>query len=286
VRVWVWSFDPLQVGPIVVAAALYWRRAGSLARGGRPVSRAKRVSFAAGLACALVAVVSPIDWIGEHYLFSVHMIQHLLLGDLAPLLIVIGLNRRLLQPLLALPYLAGLRRLVYPLVALPLWAIDLYAWHSPPLYDAALASDLVHALEHTMFFFFGCLMWAALLELLPGPAWFGNGARLLYVLAVRVVGMILANFFIWSGSSFYPRYAHASRLWGLSPGSDQNLGGVIMLGECSLVTLVVFGWLFLRWAEHSELRQELIEQGLPTRIVDRAVRYGRADQLRQLNPPT
>jgi cytochrome c oxidase assembly factor CtaG len=277
--IWVWTSDPLEIAPIFVAATLYSARARSLERSGRPVPTAKRWAFAAGLACALLAVVSPIDSIGETSLFSAHMVQHILLGDIAPLLVVLGLNRALLRPLLALPLLGRVRVLVNPLVSLPLWAVDLYLWHTPPLYGLALADDGVHALEHAMFFACGGLMWAALLELLPGPHWFGNGARLLYVLGVRVAGMVLGNVFVWSGRSFYPHYEHAVRLWGLDAAADQSLGGVIMLGECSLVTLAVFAWLLLRWAADSELRQILLERGLPERTVDRAVRYRRAKAL-------
>jgi putative membrane protein len=279
VPVWAWTFDPLEICPIAIAGALYWRRARALSASGRPVPKWRRAAFAGGLACCLLAVASPIDSIGENYLFSAHMLQHLLLGDLGPLLIVLGLNRPLLRPLLALPVLGRLQVLTHPPVALPIWAVDLYLWHSPPLYDAALHSDAVHALQHTMFFLCGVLMWAALLELLPGPAWFGNGAKLLYVVAVRVAGMVLANVFIWSGASFYTRYPHVPRLWGLSPSADQSLGGVVMLGECSLVTLLVFGWIFLRWAADTEQRQQLLELGVPVRAAERAVRYGRGDAL-------
>lgn len=277
--IWVWTFDPWELVPIACAAGLYALRARRLAGGGRPVPPWRLLAFAAGLACALVAVVSPVDFIGEQYLFSVHMIQHLLLGDLAPLLIVLGLSRPLLRPVLALPLLGRLRILCHPLVALPVWAVDLYLWHLPFLYDAALRHDGVHALEHTLFFVCGSFMWAALLDLMPGPVWFGTGAKLLYVIAVRFAEGVLANFFIWSGTSLYPPYLHAVRIWGLSAASDQRLGGVAMLAEGSLVTLAAFAWLFLRWADESELRQRLLERGLRPEAVERAVRYGRARSL-------
>jgi putative membrane protein len=262
---WVWTLEPRQLVPIAVVALLYARRAARLRRRGQGVPAAYQASFYTGLALVVVALVSPIDWIGEERLFAVHMTQHLLLGDLAPLLVVIGLTGPVLRPVLALPLLGRLRLLAHPLVALPLWAANLYLWHLPSLYQEALANDWVHALQHACFFAFGALMWAALIEPLPGPRWFGNGWKALYVLAVRLLGTLLANVLMWSGSVFYPRYAEEPRLWGISPLEDQSLGGVVMMVEGSVVTILVFAWLFFRWASDSEERQRLADQGLSAR---------------------
>ena len=84
------------------------------------------------------------------------------------------------------------------MLALPIWAFDLYAWHLPVLYQAALHDAAVHGLEHVCFFAGGVLMWAAVIEPLPGPVWFGGGWKAIYVLAVRAAGAILANVFIWA----------------------------------------------------------------------------------------
>ena len=164
------------------------------------------------------------------------MTQHVLLGDLAPLCFVVGLTGQILRPVLALPVVERLRVLAHPLVALPLWAVDLYVWHVPFLYDAALHHDSVHALEHFFFFSCGCLMWEPVVETLPAPAWFGTGMKLGYIAAVRIVETILGNIFIWSNSAFYSVYRHAPE-WGITPAHDQNLGGIVMMAEGSLVTL-------------------------------------------------
>ena len=119
---------------------------------------------------SILAVASPVDQIGEERLFSVHMLQHLMLGDLAPLLAVLGLSGPLLRPVLALPFASRLRLLAHPLVALPLWAANLYAWHVPRLYDAALAHPAIHATEHACFYAGGLLLWSAILEVLPARA--------------------------------------------------------------------------------------------------------------------
>ncbi len=154
----------------------------------------------------LVALVSPLAALDYELLWA-HMAQHLLLADLGALLIVLGLTGPLLQPLLATRGLGWLRVLSQPAVALPLWLANLYLWHVPGLYQAAISSEAVHALEHACFVGFGIAMWMALLGPLPKPAWFGNGARLVYVVVVRLGGAVLANVLLWAGSPLYPDYA-------------------------------------------------------------------------------
>jgi putative membrane protein len=273
-----WSLEPLQVLPTALAAYLYLRRTRTLARDGRPVSGWRQVSFWTGIALVVIALNSPVDELGEQHFFFVHMAQHVLLGDLAPLCFVVGLTGQILRPVLALRFVERLRVLAHPLVALPLWAVDLYVWHIPFLYDGALHHDSVHALEHFMFFTCGCLMWEPVVETLPAPAWFGTGMKLGYIAVVRLIETILGNVFIWSNTVFYSVYNHPPQ-WGLTPVHDQNLGGIVMMAEGSIVTLVALAWLFLRLAAEGETRQLLLEQGLDPRQVQRAVRYGRAQDL-------
>lgn len=253
------KLEPDQLVPILLAASLYARRAMSLRRRGRPVAPWKIACFAGGLVVLLVALETPIDTIGEERLFSVHMLQHVLIGDVAPFLIVLGLSGPLLRPVLALPGVYRLRVMAHPFVALPFWAGDLAVWHVPYLYDAALAHPALHALEHTMFFVGGAAVWAVLFELLPGPRWFGVGARLVYVAAMWFFALGLSSFFLWSRHPYYAAYVRAPRMWGLSALADQRLGGGVMLLEGSLLMLGVLVWLGLRWFADAETRQRALE---------------------------
>jgi putative membrane protein len=271
-----WNFEPLQVIPTLVIGLLYARRVRTLREAGTPVAAWRLWCFGSSLFLVLVALVSPIDEFGEEQFLFMHKIQHILLGDLAPLLFVAGLSGPILRPVLSLPGVWRLRWLTHPLVALPLWAASLYLWHIPFLYEAALHHSAVHALEHFSFFAFGAIMWAAVIETLPGPEWFGTGAKLGYVAAVRLLETILGNIFIWSGTVFYPFYEHPTDMWGISPLADQQIAGAVMMVEGSIVTLGALAWLFLKMARESELRQQLLERGLDERSVKRAVRYGRA----------
>ena len=255
-----------QLLPVAVLAALYWRRARTLHRRGSPVPGWRQGMF--GLALVLLAAADQMPREDEY--FFVHMLQHVVLGDLAALAFVLGLTGPLLRPLLAVEPISRLRVLAHPLVALPLWTVNLYVWHLPRLYEAAIDHGAVHALEHFAFFGTGVLMWAAVVEVLPGPEWFGTAAKFGYVVAVRLIETVLGNVFIWSGTPIYDHYDDLA---------DQGWAGTIMMIEGSLVTIGALAWLFLRLAAEGELRQRLLEQGLDPRVVRRAVRYGRGEEL-------
>ena len=277
------------LGLAALAAAYgipYWRRSRTLARAGRPVPRWRQVCFACGMGSLLVALSPPLDNLSDDLLLG-HMAQHLLIGDIAALLIVLGLTGPLLAPLLRVRGLGGLRALTHPVVALALWTADLYIWHLPALYQAALRHPALHVLEHMMFLSFGVLMWMALLGPLPKPRWFGALGKLSYGVAVRLVSTVLANILFWSGTVFYPYYAAGTRRWDISQLSDQSAAGSIMMVEGSFLTIGLFAWLFLRSAREGEERQDLLDAAaarqvpLSERRAERAVSAGRGAALRE-----
>ena len=272
-----WALEPWQLVPAGLLAFLYARRTRTLGRRGTPVPAWRRTVFWIGFGLLLLALVSPIDAFASEFLFM-HMLQHVLIGDLAPLCFVVGLTGPILQPPLRFHVVNSLRVLTHPLVALPLWAADIALWHVPFFYEAALHHDAVHALEHACFFSFGAIMWMPVVETLPAPEWFGTAWKLGYIVVVRLFTTVLGNVFLWAGTVFYPFYEHRGA-WGLSPLHDQGLAGTVMMIEGSLVTLAALAWLFLRLAAEGELRQELLERGLDPRAVRRAVRYGRGQEL-------
>jgi putative membrane protein len=190
------------------------------------------MSLVLGAAVVLGADVAPLD--GR---FATHMVQHLLLGDLGPLLIVLGLPRSL--------------RLTHPIAALGVWATSLGVWHLAPLYDAALAHLWLHQLEHLCFFVAGVLVWSALL--LSGPPWFTTLWKLPYVFVMWLVPLVLSQIFLWSGHAYYHGYTV----------SDQRTGGGVMLIEGSFVMLAVVVWLLLRILRESEAQQQLAEGRVP-----------------------
>jgi putative membrane protein len=277
---------PLQLAPAVAAALAYGLRVRTLAGRGAAPPAWRQWCWYGGLALIVATLTSPLGHISEE-LFAVHMLEHLLIADLGALLLVLGLTGSVLAPLLRLPELRWLRVLAHPAVALPLWAVDLYLWHLPALYQGAVENETVHALEHMLFVSCGIAMWMALLGPLPKPAWFGNLARLGYIIAVRLIETVLANVLLWSGTVFYPAYAAGERGWNVVPLADQSAAGGIMMIEGSLITIGLFCWLFLRAAQQSEERQALLELAqqrgveLTEARAGRAVAAGQGEALRR-----
>jgi len=279
-------FAPLQLAGIAVLALAYARRASTLSARGRPVPAWRVACFGAGLLLILAGMASPLAHIGEELLLA-HMAQHLLIGDLAALLLVLGLTGPVLQPLLSIGAIDRLRVLTHPLVAFPLWLAGLYLWHLPALYQAALTSDPLHALQHLCFIGLGVLMWMPLVGPLPQPAWFNLPAKLGYVVAVRLAGTVLGNVFMWSNQVLYPDYASGEARWHISPLTDQGIAGVIMTAEGGLVTLGLLAWLILIWAKQDTERQRLLDladrAGVPLdeARAARAVAAGQGDRLEE-----
>ena len=269
---------PMLAALLIVAYAIpYAVRARTLAARGRPVPTWRIWCFGAGLLTLALAISPPVlDLAGDT--FAAHMAEHLLIADVAALLLVLGITGPLIAPLLRIRLVDRLRVLAHPVVAFALWAANLYLWHLSWAYEGALQHELVHVLQHVLFLVLGINLWMPLFGPLPKPAWFGNAAQLAYIVVVRMTGAVLANVFVWSGTVFYGWYGDLA---------DQSAAGAVMMVEESIVTLVLFGWLFMKWMREGGERQELLElaaeRGIEVdeRRVARAVAAGRGEDLRR-----
>jgi cytochrome c oxidase assembly factor CtaG len=202
--------------------------------------------FALAVTLGTLALVSPLDYIGEEYLLSAHMLQHVIIGDLAVALAVVALRGPLtffLLPAVVLGRLArlgwlrsGLRVLLDPKVAFALWALVIAGWHVPAAYDYALTHQVIHDLEHLSFVLVGTLVWIQLVD----PARRREltlAGKLALAIALFAAGQILADILIFAMRPLYGSYAEQpERLLGLSPLQDQRLAGVVMMVE-QLLTL-------------------------------------------------
>ena len=280
------SVEPLQLLPALAFGLMYVVRARRLAADGRPVPAWRRACFYSGLALIALTLVSPLGALAGE-LFAAHMAEHLLIADIGALLLVLGLTGPLLQPLLRTSALGRLRHLAHPVPAFGLWAADLFFWHLAGPHEAAVNNDVVHAVQHMLFVGLGINMWMALLGPLPKPAWFGNFAKLIYIVVVRLTSTVLANVFVWSNDVFFDVYAPGERAHDISPHTDQVIAGSTMMVEGSILTLCLFCWLFLRSAREGQERQELLDLAaaggvaLDERRATRAVSAGRGGELRR-----
>jgi cytochrome c oxidase assembly factor CtaG len=252
-----WAPEPAVLIGSVLAIALFGRGFLALRRRGRRdhAGWMHAVPFLLGVVVLGVALTSPLDAAGDDYLLSAHMLQHVLIGDLAPALLVLGVRGPLilfLLPASVLRRLAGLtwlRRilsfLLRPKPSFLAWLLTLGIWHVPTIYDAALARPWLHVLEHASFFAAGLLVWSQLID----PVRRGEldvRARILYAGALVAVAHLFIHPVLLSNRVFYPAYAsQPHRLLGLSPLADQHWAGFVMTVE-QLLTLGVFLLLLLR----------------------------------------
>jgi putative membrane protein len=262
-----WFPDPAVLAPLALLAGIWiWRfRAARAEAGGRGAGPLQAIAFAGAMAALLIALVSPLDALGEDYLFSAHMVQHLLLGDIAPLLLLLSLTRVMMRPATRrlIRVERALGRLASPLTGLLLWLIVMYVWHVPALYDAAAEHPFVHLIEHVSFFAAGVALWWPLIQPVPMRHRLTGMQPLGYVAGAKVGLAALGLYLAWSTTALYPYYEQTPRIWGLTPVEDQNIGGVIMMVEQSFTLVLVMVVLFvgmLTRSEEEERRRERLEE--------------------------
>ena len=225
------SFEPIFLVLAVAAALLYWRAARA-----EPPSGWRLAAFASGLFLIAASLNSPLETISDHYLLLMHLLQNGLIADLAPLLVLLGLTPRMREELNR----RGLRRLRTRWI-LPIWLLAWYGTHLAPFYDWALRTGWGLNVEHAILIAAGLLFWWPIVSGRLSPP-----AGLAYLIIAFVGSSFLGLAYIFSSRPFYSFYEHAPRLWGLSAAHDQNLGGILMNGEQTLVFLLAIGWFVLR----------------------------------------
>jgi cytochrome c oxidase assembly factor CtaG len=260
-------WDLLALAPIGVLVAIYVRRFRSARteQSGRGAGAGHACAFAAGVAVLIAALATPLDGLGEDYLFSAHMLQHVLLGDIAPILLLLSLSRVIMRP--ATRRLLRLERALGPLASpwtgIVIWLGLMYLWHLPVMYEAALASPLLHLVEHASFFSAGIAVWWPLVAPVPMRRRLQGLWTIAYIATAKFGLATLGLYLTWSTNVLYDHYAQAPRIWGLSAINDQNAGGAIMMVEQSLTfviaLVVLFGRVLVK-SEADDLRRERLEE--------------------------
>ncbi|HEY7529138.1 MAG TPA: cytochrome c oxidase assembly protein, partial [Gemmatimonadota bacterium] len=210
-------------------------------------------SFAAGWALLFLALQGPLHDLSDTYLFSAHMVQHLVLTLVVPPLLLAGTPAGLLRPVLRVRAVAAAARVATrPLVAFGLYNALFALWHVPTLYDLMMRNHDVHVVVHLLFLASATLLWWPVAGPLPELNRLSPGAAILYLFLAGIPMMALASLISLADEVLYPWYAAAPRLWGLSPLEDQRLGGLIMWVPGSLVLWAAITIVFFRWSAARE----------------------------------
>jgi putative membrane protein len=238
-----WPFDPtVYAGLVALFLGHAW-----LAGRVTDAQRKHTFYFGLGLLTLWVALETPMDTISDYYLDSVHMLQHVLLGFVAPPLMLLGLSPGMVRVLLGVP---GLRAITEPIPAQLIAGAVMIGWHVPFLYDGTLVNPSLHVAEHVMFIAGGLIMYWPMLESTSAAAhWrMSPGAKLVYMLIATLPQDGVALALLFSRVPFYPFYAHVPRLVaGLTPLIDQTLAGAVLmiLGKATLAVAAIA--VFFRW---------------------------------------
>lgn len=260
-----WTIDPFVIATLLVTTILYWRGARRLS--GNAALRGWEISaFVLGWLSVVVALLSPLDRLSD-ILFSAHMTQHeLLILVAAPLLVLArpivpmlrGLpdrHRARVQQSMRRPGVSGTwRAATNPMLVLVLHAAVLWAWHIPGLFEAALRSEVVHAVQHLMFFGTAVLFWWALIHGRYGRM--GYGISVLFVFATAMHSGLLGVLLTTGRVVWYPLYEARAAEWGVSPLEDQQLAGLIMWVPAGVLFMLLGLGLFAAWLGALEKRSE------------------------------
>lgn len=213
------------------------------------VSTFQSFAFGAGLVVMFLALNGPLHDISDFYLFTGHMVQHLVLTIVVPPLLLLGTPGWMLRPALRAGFVnSPARTITTPLAAFAIFNVILAAWHLPPLYNAAMYYHGVHITQHLMFLVGAVLMWWPLLSPLPELPRLSYPGQMLYSFLMTLPMTVISIFIVYADHLLYPAYASAPRLWGLSPLEDQRLGGLIMWIPGGLFFYLITSVIFFRWA--------------------------------------
>ena len=256
------TFAPIVLIALAGYGYVYTRRWRTAHRegGDRAAPRWRLALWWLGILALFVALISPLDRLGEQ-LASFHMFQHLLLADLAPIFLILGLTRMILRPVTR--SIARIERAAGPL-AHPVFGVVAYVgvmwfWHVPLFYDATLNNSAIHVLEHTTFVAAGLLYWWHLLSPIRSRLRLSGMGPIIYMAATKLLVGFLGIVLAFSPTVLYDVYGPGER-WGLSPLDDLHVAGLIMATEQSIVMGIALAWLFARMLAESEREDQRAER--------------------------
>jgi putative membrane protein len=263
-----WTWEPSVLLGIALLTAAYVYAAGPLSRrlGMPQPARGQLIAFILAQIVLILSLLSPLDYIGDTYLFSAHMVQHLLLATVWPPLMIWSLPTWMARKVFGITFAGGMIAiLTHPVVATIAFNLDIYLWHVPFLYDATLSNEYVHILEHLTFMFFGLCVWWPVLAPAPEQR-LSYPMQSLYLFLNAMFMMVLGIVFTFAPDPFYAPYTRVPRLWGISASTDQQIGGLIMWYPGNLPYAALLVVRFYQWFDSAD--PGIMEQQAQSHTID------------------
>ncbi len=260
-----WNLEPSILIGTVLITGLYLYAIGPYRKRRfpeEPIRAGQTIAFLSGMLIMFLALVSPLDELGDSYLFSAHMVQHLCLTIIGPPLLLLGTPEWIVKQAFNSRIIFQIAKvLTYPVVAFVLFNVDFWLWHAPSLYNATLENQTIHILEHLTFIIFGLCYWWPIFspskDLPPLPI----GGQIFYLFLSGMPSVLLGAGLTFTPPLYAP-YITAPRIWGISAATDQQLGGLIMWVPVSIFYIVIMSVLFIRWMLQQEAKQQAEEREL------------------------
>ena len=247
---WRWSVHPSTAVGIAALGALYLWAAHRL---GQQPTLTQKIYFFAGLLVMFASLNGPLHDLSDDYLFSAHMVQHLLLTLAMPPLLLAGVPGWMLRPLVNRRGVAPVARFFTRApIAFVTFNLVIAAWHLPPLYNSAMAHHNIHILEHLMFMAAAVLMWWPLASQLPELPRLAYPGQMLYSFLMSLPMSIIAVYIAMSDHVLYPAYTAAPRVLPISPLEDQLLGALIMWIPGGIIFYIIMTVVFFKWNARGE----------------------------------
>ena len=217
-------------------------------------------TFTVGVLVIFVSLVSPLHVLSDQYLFSAHMLQHVMLTLIAPPLLIIGTPDWLLRPLLRPNLVFRMARLfTHPILAFATFNIIFSLWHMPSLYNLSVTNHGVHIGEHLLFIATAVLMWWPLTSRMPELPRINYPLQMAYLFLLSVAQIIVFAAIVFASEPLYEWYVNAPRMWNLPPLADQQIGGIIMKIGGAILFLTLFVIIFFRWFNEEEEKRKAEE---------------------------
>jgi len=247
-----WTIHPSTVIGLAAIGGVYLWRARQRHDAER-LGGGRRIIFFSALFIVFVSLNGPIHDLSDSYLFSAHMVQHLMLTLAMPPLLLGGIPGWMLRPLLRNRAVGAVAcKITRPVTCFVVFNIVIAFWHLPMFYNAALADHNIHIVEHLMFMGAAVMMWWPLMSQLPELPRLAYPGQMLYCFLMSIAMSITAVYITMAEKVLYPAYSTAPRIWGLSPMDDQMLGGLIMWVPGGLIFTLIMSVIFFRWASSGE----------------------------------